>query len=118
MPKKTAPAAADPLAEANRLIDALLARPPWALYELYNAKLEDAKAGKHMLALDRADQARLVAAVVPRLAELDRTADQFRSKPGTNLNGPAWEKIWHPRQVLHIALRGLLRRRLPLGEEP
>ena len=83
----------------------------------YGTKLEQAPAGKTILALDRPTQATIVSAALGRLEDLETKIAAFRAKAGDSLHTAAWSKIWNPRWILMETLRSLLRRALPLTEE-
>lgn len=112
---------AAPADDLDQLIDALLAERPKGRYgNLYGVELKDTKSGPAMLALDREAQAGLVARLMDRLIELDRRLEEVRRKAKDYWNPhfePDWVKSQHPRQLAELALRGMLRRKLPLPDE-
>jgi hypothetical protein len=107
--------------QLDALIDALLDERPKGKYGgLYGVELRDTKAGPDLLALDREAQADAVGRLASRLIELDRRVDELRAQaasPHMPQGVPGWEAAWTPRQIAELALRGLLQRKLPLGDE-
>jgi hypothetical protein len=107
--------AADPAKDLDALIDSLLREKPKGLGDSYyrlDVELGDMETGTKMLALDRAAQAVLVRRLLDRIVEFDRELDAFGSRIGA-----AQMKILTRRQLAELAMRALLRRKLPLTDE-
>jgi hypothetical protein len=75
------------------------------------------KDGKSISDADRQVQADVVAAMIPRIAMLDRSAESIRSQhPNGHPSGKAWDSVWTPRTLLFNALSALTKKTLPLSE--
>jgi hypothetical protein len=108
---------------ANELLDAVTKEflPKIEHGSFYGKKLEDAAAGKKIVAQSRDIQAAIVDTALERLHELEKKITRHRStlKGNEAYNPhlkPGWSAIWYPRWVLLETLRMLLRRALPLSE--
>ncbi|WP_337175210.1 DUF4132 domain-containing protein [Paludisphaera sp.] len=102
------------------LIDALLAEECRGKYGYtYGIELKDTQVGPGLLALDRDTQAAAVGRLLERLAEADRSLEEIRAGAG-NPRNPHSDARWGPalirRQLAEVALRALLRRKLPLSD--
>lgn len=85
---------------------------------LYGFKLEDTTAGKSILALDRTQQARMVALARERVTGLDRQVDEMREKnPLAPHRVSGWKDAWGQRGLCCLVLQALLRRKLPLSSQ-
>src|SRR5262245_38087964 len=107
---------------ADQLLDAVMKEflPKLDIGMLYGKKLDQAQAGKAILAQDRETQANIVRAALDRLAALESQITEIREQPGNRHNphfDRRWPKVWGPRWVLLETLRGVLRRTLPLDED-
>ncbi|MFO0958605.1 MAG: DUF4132 domain-containing protein [Isosphaeraceae bacterium] len=104
----------------HSLIDGLLAESPRGKYGgLYGVDLGDTKSGPKLIALDRDGQAEAVARLVGKVLELDRKVAEIRGRAKDHHNPQLerdWDATWTPRQLAEIAIRGLLRRKLPLSD--
>jgi hypothetical protein len=100
------------------LIEALLQERPKGKYgSLYSVKIDETKNGPPLMALDREGQAEAVGLLVGHLDELDKRADKIRAKSGGLASGSKdWETTWGSRHLADLALRALLRRKLPISD--
>jgi hypothetical protein len=107
--------------ECDALIEAFLKEHPTP--ESWSGVPDPRKSTKgiEILAMDREQQAVIVGALIPRLAEFDKKADAFRAKLPEGMRRwnvhrePGWFTIWFPRMALHHLLETLMARKLPLG---
>jgi hypothetical protein len=110
-----------PVDDLDALVEALLAENPVGKYGgLYGVELGDTATGPKLLALDRAAQAVVVNRLMDRLAEYDRQLERLHpraiQRPSLEL-APEWRRGGVPRQIAVLAMRELLRRKLPLTDE-
>lgn len=109
------------MGQVETLIESLLQETPRGKYGgLYGAELTDTETGPLLLSLDRGEQARGVALLLDRLVELDHRVEALGSESEQGQGsggGPGWESTWNRRWVALMALRGLMRRKLPLEDE-
>ena len=112
---------AEPAEDFDALIDALVSETPGGKYKsFYGLELGDTEAGPRMLALGREAQAALLRRFIDRLGEYDRELARLREQAASShqaLQSPEAKGAWNRHQFTDLAIRTLLRRKLPLADE-
>ncbi len=108
-----------PADDFNALIDALLVEKPRAAYEhsLDDLELKSTENGPRLLSLDRDARAEAVRILLERLPEEERRLKRDASEFSGNRFGKRWVSAHLPLHLAELALKGLLRSRLPLSDE-
>jgi Domain of unknown function (DUF4132) len=113
---------ADPAHELDALVDALLHEKPWEHPgAFYGVELDKTKTGPKLLALDKTVQAAALHRFLEHRSKCNVELDRMRAErtdPRIHLKDhPGWLDVSSSRALADLAIWGLLRRKLPLGED-
>lgn len=89
-----------------------------AFSSFYDTKLADFEGGNEVATGSRDALVGIVEAAILQLDRIDEIVRAFRALDPGNYNAhhtPGWKKIWEPRSILMVAVRDILRKKLPFN---